>query len=105
MFTEVYFIGFNGFSGQIYFSDWFTNLYNTFWSSWPMLINFTLDKDVDRKTALNYPVLYHGAYSNAYLNLKVFWKWISLAIFHGAIIFWVPVLVKFLLIKDEPDKN
>lgn len=96
VFAEIYFILFNGFSGQIYFSDWFTNFYNTFWSSWPMIINFTLDRDVDRELSIKYPILYKAGHANSYMNQKIFFQWILFAIFHGAVIFWIPMLVNKL---------
>lgn len=98
VFTEIYFILFNGFSGQIFFSDWFTNFYNTFWSSWPCLINFALDRDLDRDIAIKYPFLYTAGHSGRFMNKKIFWTWIAFALFHGAILFWIPVLVYELLI-------
>jgi magnesium-transporting ATPase (P-type) len=97
VFAEIYFILFNGFSGQIYFSDWFTNFYNTFWSSWPMIINFTLDRDVERDISIKYPILYKAGHANKYMNSKIFFGWILYAIFQGAVIFWIPMLVhKFI---------
>ena len=93
VFTEIYFIIFNGYSGQIYFSDWFTNFYNTFWSSWPMLINFSQDKDLNRDIIFKYPKLYTDGHKNTYMNNKIFWTWILFAMIHGFIIFWVPMVV------------
>jgi phospholipid-transporting ATPase len=101
VFTEIYFIIFNGFSGQIYFSDWFTNFYNTFWSSWPMVINFTLDRDVEREISLKYPSLYKAGHCNKYMNPKIFWTWTAFAMFHGAILFWIPMLNNHFM--SEPD--
>jgi phospholipid-transporting ATPase len=94
VFTEIYFIIFNGFSGQIFFSDWFTNFYNTFWSSWPMIINYSMDRDIDRNLTLKYPFIYKAGPKSYYMNKKIFWGWILCAMFHGAIIFWIPMIVR-----------
>ena len=93
MFTEIYFIFFNGFSGQIFFPDWFTNLYNTFWSCWPVVINFSQDRDVTKELSLKYPVLYKAGHNNSYFNMKVFWTSIANAVIHGMFLFWLPMLV------------
>jgi phospholipid-transporting ATPase len=100
VFTEIYFILFNGFSGQIFFSDWFTNLYNTFWSSWPMIINYSQDMDIDRSIIFSYPKLYTAGHKNSYMNKGVFWSWIVFAMFHGFVIFWIPIIV-FLFYLDK----
>jgi phospholipid-transporting ATPase len=100
VFSEIYFVFFNGFSGQIFFSDWFTNFYNTFWSSWPMIINYILDRDVERKVSLKHPILYKAGLVDQYLNMKVFWTWVAFAFFHGVIIFWIPMLVNLFLINS-----
>jgi phospholipid-transporting ATPase len=97
IFTEIYFIIFNGFSGQIYFSDWFTNFYNTFWSSWPMIINYCMDRDIHRNLVMKYPFIYKAGPKSKYMNKKIFLTWILYAILHGAIIFWVPMLVNIIL--------
>lgn len=93
VFTEIYFIIFNGFSGQIFFSDWLTNFYNIFWSSWPMVINYSMDKDIDRNLTLKYPFIYKAGPKSEYMNKKIFWSWIICAMLHGAVIFWIPMIV------------
>ncbi len=98
VFSEIYFIALNGFSGQIFFSDWFTNFYNLLWSSWPLMINYAQDRDLDRDVAIKYPVLYTAGHRNYYMNKKTFWSWIFFALYHGAMIFWVPMLVSLVCI-------
>lgn len=92
VFTEFWFALFNGFSGQIFFLDWLPSLYNSFWTSWPCLTFFTLERDIDPKTSLNYPCLYSAGQKSAYFNIKIFWKWIILAFFSACWLFWLPVL-------------
>jgi magnesium-transporting ATPase (P-type) len=92
----MYFIIFNGFSGQIFFSDWFTSFYNTFWSSWPVIINCCLDKDIDKRISFKYPKLYVAGHVDKYMNYKIFWTWIAFALVHGTIAFWVPMMVKYI---------
>ena len=92
---EIFFALFNGFSGQIYFVDWLPMLFNGFWTSWPCLVNFSLDQDVNKKISLKYPKLYGAGHNHYYFNFKSFWKHFITAIIHGGLCFWLPILVIF----------
>jgi len=89
--TEIYFAFFNGYSGQIYFPDWLPMLYNAFWTSWPCLFSFALDRDVNKEYSYKYPKLYKAGAAGYYFNLWTFWSWIGSAAWHGIICFWIPV--------------
>lgn len=67
-------------------------LYNGVWTSYISNILFAFDADVSDKTALQYPMLYIAGQQRKYFSLKVFWKWIVLAWFHGACAFWIPMI-------------
>jgi magnesium-transporting ATPase (P-type) len=67
-------------------------LYNIFWTSWPCIFTYVFDRDVDSKTSLKYPVLYGAGPKSVYFNFKEFWKWMILALFHGWVCFFVPVI-------------
>lgn len=43
VFTELYFAFVNGFSGQIFFLDWLSTLYNAFFTSWQCLFSYLLE--------------------------------------------------------------
>ena len=88
VFTELYFAIFNGFSGQIYFPDLLPLCYNAFWTSWPCIFNYSIEKDVDEKTALKNPKLYNAGQKGYFFNLKNFWLWISFAFVHGCSLFF-----------------
>ncbi len=93
VFTEFYFVFFNGFSGQIFFADILPLFYNSFWTSWPCVFCFSFDKDVDEEISLNYSILYKAGQMNYYFNMKRFWTWIIYALIHGAINFYANILV------------
>ena len=90
VFAELWFAVFNGFSGQIYFADWLPQLYNSFWTSWPCMFTFIFEQDLDATTSLRYPVAYAAGQRNLYFNFRRFWMWIGLAVYHGALCYWVP---------------
>ena len=89
VFTELWFALYNGYSGQIFFLDWLPLLYNSFWTSWPCLIAYALEQDVDKNKSLEFPELYKIGQKGGYFTLAKFWKWICFAIWHGTICFWI----------------
>lgn len=86
VFTEIYFAFYCGFSGQIYFIDWLTLLYNSMWTSATCLFAFSLEKDVFNKS-LKVPQLYQLGQRREYFSYGIFWKWVFLSMYHGFIIF------------------
>jgi len=88
VFTELYFVFFSGYSAQIFFPDFLPMCYNAFWTSWPCVINYSIEKDVDHEASLNYPILYRAGQKKYYFNFKRFWIWIMYAIIHGFILFF-----------------
>jgi magnesium-transporting ATPase (P-type) len=46
VFAEIYWVLFNGFSGQIFFADFLPIMYNTLWTSWPCILAFCFEIDI-----------------------------------------------------------
>lgn len=88
VFTELYFAFYNGFSGQIYFADWLPMLYNAVWTSWHCLFAYLFESDVNDQLAYQYPIVYKAGQEQQYFSYWVFWKWIILALYHGAVTFF-----------------
>lgn len=91
VFTEIYFAIYSGFSGQIFFPDMLPVLYNAFWTSWPCIFSWSLERDVSAEISMNNPMLYKAGQKGYYFNLKRFWMWILMSIIHGAITFFSTV--------------
>ena len=91
--TEYYFAMYNGFSGQVYFMDWLPMLYNALYTSWNCLFTLILEKDVNDNYSFKYPEIYKGGQLCKQFNYKVFWKWILFAVWHGAVSFYLPIMV------------
>lgn len=89
LFTELFFSFYNGFSGQIYFADYLSTMYNAFFTSWPVLCTFIFEKDVDLNIVKKFPSLYKAGHDNYYFNLKIFWVYVLYAVFHGAYCFYI----------------
>jgi phospholipid-transporting ATPase len=91
VFTDLFFAVSNGFSGQIFFADYLSTMYNALLTSWPCLFTFSFEKDVDLIIVKKFPVLYLAGQKNYFFNMRVFWSYILYAIFHGFICYYVPV--------------
>jgi phospholipid-transporting ATPase len=102
VFTELGFAFMSGFSGQIYFLDLLPQLYNSLWTSWPCIYGFATDRDVKNKEdSMTYTWLYAAGQHGIYFNLKVFWQWVVMAIFHGLVCFLVPMYEFSFAAKDS----
>mgnify|MGYP003847233769 CR=1 FL=1 len=88
VFTELYFPFYNGFSGQMFFPELLPLCYNSFWTSWPCILNYSVEKDADESTSLNHPKLYLAGQKGYYFNMKKFWIWIIFAFIHGILLFF-----------------
>jgi magnesium-transporting ATPase (P-type) len=58
VFTELLFVFFSGYSGQLFFLDWLPTLYNAVFTSWSCLFAFMYERDVNQAYALKYPIVY-----------------------------------------------
>jgi phospholipid-transporting ATPase len=88
VFTEIYFAGFNGFSGQIYFADWLPMLYNSLWTSFTCFFAYSFERDVPTEISAISPELYEAGQKRQYFSYGKFWKWIILSIYHGFIVYF-----------------
>ena len=99
--TEIYFAAFNGFSGQLFFPDFLPTCYNCIWTSWPCVIAYAIEQDVNEENSFKYPILYQAGQKKIYFNLKVFWLWIFYAIIHGVITYFVVNFICFCGVLNE----
>ena len=66
-------------------------LYNAFFTSWVCLSVYIFEQDVSAKYSLLYPKVYGPGQKGIYFGFKVFWKWVGLALWHGAICYFLPM--------------
>ena len=90
VFTELLFVFYNGFSGQIFFPDWYATMFNAVFTSWPCLFVFAFEKEHNILTCKKFPVLYRAGPKNILFNLKVFWIYVSYGIIHSILCFVIP---------------
>ena len=91
-FTQFWFTFVNGFSGQTLYERWTLAAYNVAFTFFPILLYGLQDKDVQDETVLNNPQLYISGQKKYHFNIRVFWGWITNAIFHSFVIFVIPTL-------------
>jgi len=58
VFTELWFSMYNGFSGQIFFLDWLSLLFNAFWTSFPCIFTYAFEQDLSAEKSIENPVAY-----------------------------------------------
>ena len=91
----------NGFSGQLYFADYLTTMYNAIFTSWCCIFVFSFEKDVELNLVKKFPVLYEAGQRNYFFNLRTFWKYIFYAILHCSFCF----LISQFLFLDTADTD
>jgi phospholipid-transporting ATPase len=100
VFAEIYFVFFSGYSGQLFFPDMLSILYNSLWTSWPCIFAYSIEKDLPDDKPINIhnlkyknnllgknfeliPHFYKAGQMGKFFNLKIFWKWLLHAVMHG----------------------
>ena len=90
VFCELCFAPFNGFSGQVYVMDWLSMMFNAVWTSWPCMLTFILEQDLNKEDSFKYPIAYQAGPRRQHFSYKIFWSWILFAIWHGMVAIFVP---------------
>ena len=101
VFTEIWFAIYNGYSGQIFFLDWLPLLYNSFWTSWPCLVAYGLEQDVDAGSSMRFSELYRIGQRGGYFSIGKFWNWMCFAVWHGTFCFYVTVNCTSIAVDAE----
>ena len=90
-FCEAWLSFYCGYSGQIFYIDWATPMFNLFFTSWPSLAFFSLEQDVSPAECLRFPNLYSAGQKNSFFNIFIFWRWILFAFLSGTFGFWFTI--------------
>ena len=86
--VELYFSFWSGFSGQIFYPDMLPLLFNAFFTSWPCMFSYVIERDVDADLSMKNPILYRAGQIKFYFNLIRFWTWIGFAIIQATLIYF-----------------
>ena len=88
---ELWFAIYNYWSGQVIYERWTIGMYNLIFTSLPPVALGLFDRTCSAKVREKYPSLYHSSQNGEFFNIKEFWKWILLAIYHSVLLFWLPM--------------
>ena len=87
---ELWFAIYNCCGGQVIYERWTIGMYNLLFTSAPPVALGLFDRTCSAKVREKYPSLYHSSQNGEFFNIKEFWKWIWLAIYHSTLLFWIP---------------
>ena len=90
VFCELCFAFFNGFSGQVYVLDWLSMMFNAVWTSWPCMLTFILEQDLNAEDSFKYAIAYQAGPKRQHFSYKIFWSWIIFAMWHGTVALFLP---------------
>ena len=90
--TELVFVFYDGFSGQIFFPDWYGTMFNAVFTSWPCIVVFMYERELSVKVCEKFPILYRAGPRNYYFNLTVFWEYVFFGLVHSILCFYIPAL-------------
>ena len=78
---------------MLFRSDWLYQLYNTIFTTAPIVYFAVLDKEYERDEFLNNTELYQSSRKWEYFNNWVFWRWMRDGAWQGFVILVVPIFV------------
>eukprot|EP01113_Clastostelium_recurvatum_P031310 TRINITY_DN3896_c0_g1_i14.p1 TRINITY_DN3896_c0_g1~~TRINITY_DN3896_c0_g1_i14.p1 ORF type:complete len:1346 (+),score=355.54 TRINITY_DN3896_c0_g1_i14:1414-5451(+) len=94
----------SGFSGQTMYFDFLFTLYNSLFTSFPILAVAILDRHHTEDSLLAYPWLYRKcARGKAQFCLSTFMLWVAMGVWQSMVIFTVPFLALETPIADGTD--
>jgi phospholipid-translocating P-type ATPase (flippase) len=85
--------GFAAFSGINFYQALFDGGFNLLFASIPILVVTAGERDMAPKLLLRYPELYRDVANHRYFNRKKFLYWLLQGIYHGTLVWAVPVLL------------
>ncbi len=89
--TEFFFAMYSGFSGQLFFPNWYSLNYNAFYTMFPAFLALGLDRDVSIYRSLTLPKLYYFGQEKRAFNLKLFSSYLLRTVYQGACCFFIPM--------------
>ncbi|GAB69027.1 P-type ATPase2 [Plasmodium cynomolgi strain B] len=91
------------YSGQKIYYEFLLHLHNILFTAVPVVAHAILDKDVSLNTALVTPSLYKLGIYHYYFNISTFVSWVFNSLFHGLVVFLIPLY--FLSYYNIPNSD
>ncbi|XP_030488822.2 phospholipid-transporting ATPase 1-like [Cannabis sativa] len=86
-----WYVLFTSFTLTTAINEWSSVLYSVIYTSVPTIIVGILDKDLSRRTLLQYPQLYGAGHRQESYNSKLFWLTVIDTLWQSLVIFFVPL--------------
>ncbi|KAK6921091.1 hypothetical protein RJ641_014769, partial [Dillenia turbinata] len=87
-FTLFYYEAYASFSGQSAYNDWFSSLYNVFFTSLPAIALGVFDQDVSARLCLKFPLLYQEGVQNILFSWYKILGWAFNGVLSATLIFF-----------------
>ncbi|ETW41588.1 hypothetical protein PFNF135_03998 [Plasmodium falciparum NF135/5.C10] len=79
------------YSGQKIYFEFLLHLFNVLFTAIPVVIHAVLDQDISLNTAMEKPNLYKLGIHHYYFNIRTFISWVMNSLFHGSVVFLIPL--------------
>jgi phospholipid-transporting ATPase len=86
--SQLWFGFFSAFSGQMMYYDFLFTLYNALFTSFPILVLASVDRDHEDSVLESSPSLYQKTSSNSNFSMSKFIGWVALGIWESLVIFF-----------------
>lgn len=88
--TQALFQYWNGYTGASLYEPWSLSMFNTLFTSLPVIFLGIFEKDLAASTLLAIPELYHKGQNNEGFNFKVYFHWMAIAVVQAMLAFFLP---------------
>ncbi|KAH7368837.1 phospholipid-translocating P-type ATPase [Plectosphaerella cucumerina] len=85
---QAYYQRLNGYSGTSLYENWSLTVFNSAFTSLPVIFLGGFDRDLSAKTLLEYPELYTFGHRNGAMNLRLYVGWTVIGIVESLIIYY-----------------
>ncbi|RVE65591.1 hypothetical protein OJAV_G00118000 [Oryzias javanicus] len=100
-FVHFWYAFFCGFSAQTVYDEWFITLYNTVYTSLPVLALSLFDQDVNDRWSSQYPQLYAPGQQNLYFSKKAFMNLTAFSCYSSLVLYFVPWAAIHDTVRDD----
>ncbi|KAG0583093.1 hypothetical protein KC19_3G108700 [Ceratodon purpureus] len=86
--TLFYYEAFTTFSGQTAYNDWYTSLFNVFFTSLPVIALGVFEQDVSSRVCLQFPALYQQGPKNMFFTWTRILGWMANGVYSSVVAFF-----------------
>ena len=91
--TQAMYQGFCGYTGTSLHEQWSLSMFNTLFTSLPVLVLGIFDKDLSAATLLAVPELYTKGQKNGAFGFRLYFGWMFMAVSQSIMCFFLPVYI------------